>query len=258
MLVRCNSLITRMLPSAYRPTAAAAALQAFSPVVIMMALFIAGQETPTQQLMGAVFAIAAGTAVASYGEINLNPMGLACMAAAEVSEATKVVLTQVVLVGQDFHPGEWPPIRISGEPPCTLRAAASPHCSFAALHGCAGSLCLGKLVLHTQGRDTRPGVFTHSGGLTPCFLPAVEGLMYFAPACCAWLLIGVSVAEWPDMQATHAWALVASKPFHFALAAVLGFAVNSLTYAVVILASSVTLKVSGPDVLLFKSASAAA
>eukprot|EP00891_Asterochloris_glomerata_P003668 jgi/Astpho2/3668/e_gw1.00059.28.1_t len=151
-------------------------LKAFSPVVIMVALFIAGQETPTQQLMGAVFAIAAGTALASYGEINLNPLGLACMAAAEVSEATKVVLTQVVLVGQDFHP--------------------------------------------------------------------VEGLMYFAPACCAWLLIGVSVAEWPDMQATHAWTLVASKPFHFALAAVLGLAVNSLTYAVVILASSVTLKVA--------------
>ena len=73
--------------------------------------------------------------------------------------------------------------------------------------------------------------------------------MYFAPACCAWLLIGVSIAEWPDMQATHAWTLVASKPFHFALAAVLGFAVNSLTYAVVILASSVTLKVSGWKVL---------
>ncbi len=75
----------------------------------MVALFIAGQETPTQQLMGAVFAIAAGTALASYGEINLNPLGLACMAAAEVSEATKVVLTQVVLVGQDFHPGVGPP-----------------------------------------------------------------------------------------------------------------------------------------------------
>ena len=73
--------------------------------------------------------------------------------------------------------------------------------------------------------------------------------MYFAPACCAWLLIGVSVVEWPDMHATHAWTLVASRPFHFALAALLGFAVNSLTYAVVILASSVTLKVSGPRML---------
>ena len=111
--------------------------------MIMMALFIAGQETPTQQLMGAVFAIAAGTALASYGEINLNPMGLACMAAAEVSEATKVVLTQVVLVGQDFHPGEWPFLRITGEPSCTLRAAASPHCSDAALHCCTGCLAPG-------------------------------------------------------------------------------------------------------------------
>ena len=114
------------------------------------------------------------------------------------------------------------------------------------------ALRLVKLVHNTQGHDTRSGVFTQAGELTPCPLPAVEGLMYFAPACCVWLLVGVSVAEWPDMQATHAWALVASKPFHFALAAVLGFAVNSLTYAVVILASSVTLKVRGPTVLCLK------
>ena len=108
---------------------------------------------------------------------------------------------------------------------------------------------LGKLVQNSHGSDTRPGVHTPVVKLTSCPLPAVEGLMYFAPACCAWLLIGVSVAEWPDMQATRAWTLVASKPFHFALAAVLGFAVNSLTYAVVILASSITLKVSGSNVL---------
>ena len=72
----------------------------------MFALFIARLETPTRQLMGAVFVITAGTAIASYGEINLSWRGLACMAAAEVAEATKVVLTQLVLVKQDFHPSE--------------------------------------------------------------------------------------------------------------------------------------------------------
>ena len=132
---------------------------------------------------------------------------------------------------------------------CSLRAAAPPDCSIAVSTAVLAALSLGKLMHNTQRRDTCPSMHTQVADLTPRPLPAVEGLMYFAPACCAWLLIGVSVAEWPDMQATHAWTLVASKPFHFALAAVLGFAVNSLTYAVVILASSVTLKVSGPIVL---------
>lgn len=58
--------------------------------------------------MGAVFVITAGTAIASYDEINLSWRGLACMAAAEVAEATKVVLTQLVLVKHNFHPSETP------------------------------------------------------------------------------------------------------------------------------------------------------
>ena len=74
-------------------------------------------------------------------------------------------------------------------------------------------------------------------------MPAVEGLLYLAPACVFWLLIGILTWEMPQMQASDAWSIMASMPFLFALAAVLGFAVNTLTYAVVILASSTTLKV---------------
>ena len=73
--------------------------------------------------------------------------------------------------------------------------------------------------------------------------PAVEGLLYLAPACVFWLLIGIVIWELPQMQASDAWSIMASMPLLFGLAAVLGFAVNSLTYAVVILASSTTLKV---------------
>ena len=67
--------------------------------------------------------------------------------------------------------------------------------------------------------------------------------MYLAPACVIWLLLGIVTWELPQMQASDAWSIMASMPLLFALAAALGIAVNSLTYAVVILASSTTLKV---------------
>lgn len=68
--------------------------------------------------------------------------------------------------------------------------------------------------------------------------------MYLAPACVIWLLIGIMLFEWPNIQTTQAWLLMAGRPLPFAVASVLGFVVNSLTYTVVLLASSVTLKVS--------------
>ena len=74
-------------------------------------------------------------------------------------------------------------------------------------------------------------------------MPAVEGLLYLAPSCVFWLLIGIVIWELPQMQTLDAWSIMASMPLLFALAAVLGFAVNSLTYVVIILASSTTLKV---------------
>lgn len=80
-------------------------LQAFSPVTTMMALYLAGVESPTRRLAAAVTIIAAGTAAAVYGEGNSSWTGLACMAAAEVAEAIKTVLTQIVLAQDKVHPG---------------------------------------------------------------------------------------------------------------------------------------------------------
>jgi len=47
--------------------------QAFTPIVTMVALFIAGLETPTRRLITAVVLIASGTAMASYGVIFCGP-----------------------------------------------------------------------------------------------------------------------------------------------------------------------------------------
>ena len=81
-------------------------LQAFTPIITMLALFVAGLESPGKRLILAVLLIAVGTAIASYGEVNLSWVGVACMMASETFEATRLVMTQVLLVGLKFHPSE--------------------------------------------------------------------------------------------------------------------------------------------------------
>lgn len=73
----------------------------------------------------------------------------------------------------------------------------------------------------------------------------VEGLMYLAPACCFWLTVGALFVEVPAMRADGAFRTLADNVGTFALAAVLGFGVNTLAYAVIITSSSLTLKVVG-------------
>lgn len=81
-------------------------LQAFTPIVTMMALFVAQLETPTQRLILSVVAIAIGTAIASYGEINFNLLGVTFMFLSESFESIRLVMTQTLLIGLKFHPSE--------------------------------------------------------------------------------------------------------------------------------------------------------
>ena len=73
----------------------------------------------------------------------------------------------------------------------------------------------------------------------------IEGLMYLAPACTLWLLIGSFTLELRPMLASGAFGVVAAKPLKFMLAAAMGFGVNSLAYIIIQTASSLTLKVLG-------------
>ena len=70
----------------------------------MVALFIARLEDPSQRLVTAVLLIALGTAMASYGELNLSWLGLTFMFASETFEAVRLVMTQILLVNLQFHP----------------------------------------------------------------------------------------------------------------------------------------------------------
>lgn len=79
----------------------------------MIALFMTALEVPTRQLISSVMLIAVGTAIASYGEVNFSIIGVACMFASESFEATRLVMTQIVLVGLKFNAGAVCPVQIS-------------------------------------------------------------------------------------------------------------------------------------------------
>ena len=152
-------------------------LKSFTPVITMLALFVARLEVPSRRLIFSVCIIAAGTAIASMGEVNFSVLGVVIMLASELFEAVRLVMTQLLLTGLKFHP--------------------------------------------------------------------IEGLMYLAPACTFWLLLGSMALEWRAMYEAGALALIVHQPAKFLCAAAMGFGVNSLAYIVIQTASSLTLKVLG-------------
>lgn len=81
-------------------------LKCFTPVITMVALFVAGLEIPTRRLILSVSVIALGTAIASVGTINLSVLGVVIMLLSETFEAVRLVMTQYLLTGMKFHPIE--------------------------------------------------------------------------------------------------------------------------------------------------------
>jgi len=81
-------------------------LKSISPVITMLALFLAQLETPTRQLVMSVMVITIGTAIASISELNLSALGVFIMLSNEVFESIRLVMTQLLLSGLKFHPIE--------------------------------------------------------------------------------------------------------------------------------------------------------
>lgn len=88
------------------PRPASLPLQAFTPIITMLALFVARLETPTRKLILSVSFIALGTALASAGEVNFSLLGMFIMFLSELFESVRLVMTQLLLTGLRFHPSE--------------------------------------------------------------------------------------------------------------------------------------------------------
>lgn len=77
-------------------------LKAFTPVVVVLMLYLTAVEIPSRRVTFSVIMICVGTSIASAGEANFNLTGLLIMAAAETCEATRLVLTQKLLTNLKF------------------------------------------------------------------------------------------------------------------------------------------------------------
>ncbi len=80
--------------------------QAFTPVITMAALFMAGLESPTRPMVTSVLVIAAGTALSALGEVRFDAAGVVLMFVSEAAEAVRLVMTQYLLVGLKMGPFE--------------------------------------------------------------------------------------------------------------------------------------------------------
>jgi len=112
------------------------------------------------------------------------------------------------------------------------------------LDGSRGSLAGVGIMLAAEMAEVMRLVLTQKLLNTQKFHP-LEGLMYLAPASLLWISVFCLALEAPRMAAMGAFSTVAAHPLLFALAAGLGFVVNTLAYCVIVTSSSLSLKVFG-------------
>jgi drug/metabolite transporter (DMT)-like permease len=81
-------------------------LKASTPLIVLVLMFLARLETPTWSMVGSVLVIAAGTVVAAKGEVKFVWSGVLAMTASQFTEASKLVLMQLLLQGIRLGPLE--------------------------------------------------------------------------------------------------------------------------------------------------------
>lgn len=76
--------------------------KACTPVIVSGMLYVAGVEKPSRRVMTSLYLICIGTFVTTTFEPNASVLGLFCMFMAEISEATRLALTQFLLQNLKF------------------------------------------------------------------------------------------------------------------------------------------------------------
>lgn len=150
-------------------------LKAFTPVVTLGVMYLLGVESPSTLLTLSVVGISIGTVIAVGGEVQLDMFGLIIHEVSAVSEAIRVVLTQIMLQDLRFSP--------------------------------------------------------------------VESLYYMAPAGTGCMLVLVAIFELRTIIETGATQIIYDNCGLFLLASSLGFVLNVLSFWIILLTSSVMLKI---------------
>ena len=180
-------------------------LAALTPSVTLLLLYLLGVETPTRRTSAAVVLISAGCFISSYGEGHFDLVGVGFRSMGIVSEA----------------------VCQSGrlQPPPLAAAACHPHRSRRPPRAPQVRLALTQKLLKSF------------------HLSVLESQYYLAPVGAFFLLLAACAAELPRALRTGALSVVADHPLEFLASSVLGVVASMMTFVVIKLTNSVTLKV---------------
>lgn len=78
-------------------------LKASTPIVVLILMYAAGLEAPSLGLIASVLVIALGTLVAAFGEVRFAWPGFLAFSTSQLTEASKLVLMQLLMGGQKLH-----------------------------------------------------------------------------------------------------------------------------------------------------------
>ena len=179
-------------------------LAALTPSVTLLLLYLLGVETPTRRTSAAVVLISAGCFISSYGEGHFDLVGVGFRSMGIVSEA----------VCQSGHCSRQPPA-----------AACRPHRSRRPPRAPQVRLALTQKLLKSF------------------HLSVLESQYYLAPVGAFFLLLAALPSELPHALRTGALVVVADHPLEFLASASLGVVASMMTFVVIKLTNSVTLKV---------------
>ncbi|ODN84810.1 hypothetical protein L202_00678 [Cryptococcus amylolentus CBS 6039] len=79
-------------------------LKAFTPVAILLISAVFRLQTLNSKLVGIVFLISVGCALAAYGELHFEMFGFLCQASAVAFESSRLVMIQILLQGLKMDP----------------------------------------------------------------------------------------------------------------------------------------------------------